>query len=61
MNNMYFDDILITDNDSVSDEWTEKTWVLKKKSIAAESVSDKHTFADLYDAVLAIDKKLNFH
>lgn len=39
VNNMYFDDILVADNDAVSDEWTEKTWALKKKSIAAESVS----------------------
>lgn len=39
VNNMYFDDILVTDSEEVSREWTEKTWRLKKQSIAAESVS----------------------
>lgn len=39
VNNLYFDDILVTDSDAVSNEWTEKTWALKKQSIAAESVS----------------------
>lgn len=39
VNNVYFDDILITDNEAISSEWTAKTWALKKKSIAAESVS----------------------
>lgn len=36
---MYFDDILVTDSLSIAEEWTEKTWGQKKKSIAAESVS----------------------
>lgn len=28
---MYFDDILITESTTISNEWTAKTWALKKK------------------------------
>ncbi|XP_050442881.1 calnexin isoform X2 [Adelges cooleyi] len=36
---IYFDNIIITDNEGIAEEWAEKTWSLKKKNLSRESRS----------------------
>ncbi|XP_050532586.1 calnexin-like [Daktulosphaira vitifoliae] len=38
-NQIYFDNIIITDNELQAEEWAKKTWSLKKKNVSQESES----------------------
>lgn len=36
---IYFDNIVVTEDETLSEQWTEQTWSLKKKNLTHESVN----------------------